>query len=319
MQKNKAIEIDPRIACSLHKLLSLKEKAIGFTFLPKYVPTSKLSGRHGSKFRGRGINFEELRSYKVGDDVKSIDWKVTLKTGTPHIRVYSEEKDRNVILCVDQTESMFFSSIDTMKSVVSAELAALCAWRALSDNDRVGAILMSNEENKYYSPKRGNKELVKLLTDITKTNQDLVFHKEKYLQKKDNKIKKTLDILLSNKTSQSIIIIISDFYNLSNESINKMKVLQEHNDILCIDIIDELEKNWKEQDDLIFSDGIMQLNITKKDENEKVSNFFVDKYNKKTSSLLKVLQAKGLPLIEIGTNGEHIKDFIKQIGGGSNV
>lgn len=319
MSKNKAEEIDPRIACSLNKLLSLKEKAIGFSFLPKYVPTSKLSGRHGSKFRGRGINFEELRSYKVGDDVKSIDWKVTLKTGSPHIRVYSEEKDRNVILCVDQTESMFFSSVDTMKSVVAAEIAALCAWRTLSDNDRVGAILMSNEENKYYSPKRGNKELVNLLTDITKTNQDLVSHKEKYSQTEDNKIKETLDMLLANKTRESIIIIISDFYNLSEISVDKLKALQEHNDVLCIDIIDELEKNWEDQDNLIFSDGLMQLNITKKAENDKVSAFFEDKYNQKTNSLLKVIQAKGLPLIEIGTEGTHIKDFIKQIGGTSNV
>src|ERR1700743_111771 len=111
-------------------LLGLKHRAKGFSFLPRQPVHSLLTGRHGSRLRGRGLTFEELRPYYEGDDVRAIDWASTARTGMPQLRVYTEERDRQVILLVDQRLGMFFGSRRAMKSVVAAEAAALAAWRA---------------------------------------------------------------------------------------------------------------------------------------------------------------------------------------------
>ena len=92
-----------------------------------------LHGRHASRLRGRGHNFEELRGYVSGDDIRNVDWKATARSGEPHIRVYIEERDRPVLLLIDQRHNMFFGTRRAMKSVVAAEAAALAAWRGRPD------------------------------------------------------------------------------------------------------------------------------------------------------------------------------------------
>ena len=134
------------IYTSLQELVALQYKASGFSFLPKQPVHSILSGRHNSRLRGRGLNFEELRHYRAGDDIRTMDWKVTNRTGKPHVRVYSEERERPVLLLVDQRINMFFGSQLKMKSVIAAELAALSAWRVLSVGDRIGALVFNDTE-----------------------------------------------------------------------------------------------------------------------------------------------------------------------------
>jgi uncharacterized protein (DUF58 family) len=92
------------------QLRALEFRARGFSFLPRQPARSVLTGRHSSRLRGRGLNFEELRHYQPGDDIRSLDWKVTRRTGKPHVRVYTEERERSVLLLVDQRVSMFFGS-----------------------------------------------------------------------------------------------------------------------------------------------------------------------------------------------------------------
>src|SRR5210317_654341 len=123
---------DDGIYVQMDGLVRLQHKASGFSFLPRQPVHSILSGRHSSKLRGRGLNFEELRDYLPGDDTRNIDWKVTARTRTPYVRVFTEEKDRSVWLLIDQRISMFFGSQQRMKSVVAAEAAAAAAWRVLS-------------------------------------------------------------------------------------------------------------------------------------------------------------------------------------------
>ena len=107
---------------------------------------SLLAGRHASRLRGRGLNFEELRHYFEGDDTRTIDWLATARLGSPHVRVYTEERDRPVLLLVDQRTAMFFGSRRAMKSVAAAEAAALAAWRVTSLGDRVGAVVFGDAD-----------------------------------------------------------------------------------------------------------------------------------------------------------------------------
>ena len=135
-----------RVTTTLNDLVLLKAEARGFSLLTRQPVGSLLAGRHASRLRGRGLTFEELRDYREGDDIRSMDWKATARLRSPHVRVYSEERERPVLLVVDQRSPMFFGSRRAMKSVVAAELAALGAWRALDSGDRVGGIVFNEQE-----------------------------------------------------------------------------------------------------------------------------------------------------------------------------
>jgi len=123
--REKADRPDPRVYADIDELVRLQFKAQGFSFLPRQPVHSILFGRHASRLRGRGLNFEELRRYVPGDDIRNVDWKATARAGEPNVRVFTEEKDRPMWLVVNQTQSMFFGSNERMKSVSAAEVVAL--------------------------------------------------------------------------------------------------------------------------------------------------------------------------------------------------
>lgn len=162
-----------RAFITLDELLRLKHRAKGFSFLPRQPVHSLLAGRHASRLRGRGLNFEELRHYFEGDDTRSIDWLATARLGSPHVRVYSEERDRPILLLVDQRSTMFFGSRRAMKSVAAAEAAALAAWRVTSLGDRVGAVVFGDEEIVEIKPQRRETGVVRVLAEVVRQNQAL--------------------------------------------------------------------------------------------------------------------------------------------------
>src|ERR1700727_1227652 len=128
----------------LDSLIALQFKARGFVLTHSQPMHSLLFGRHSSHVRGRGLDFEEMRNYVLGDDVRRIDWRVTARIQKPFVRVYSEERDRPTMVVVDQRINMFFGSRVSMKSVVAAEIAALAAWRVFHQGDRGGAFVFNH-------------------------------------------------------------------------------------------------------------------------------------------------------------------------------
>src|SRR4029079_11338777 len=129
--------LDAGVYVDLEQLIALEQKGRKVSLLPRPAVHSLLSGRYASRMRGRGLNFEEIRDYRSGDDVRSIDWKVTARLQSPHVRVFNEERDRQTLRVVDERLSMFFGSRRSMKSVVAAEAASISAWRVLGAGDRV--------------------------------------------------------------------------------------------------------------------------------------------------------------------------------------
>ncbi len=148
--RSKGIAHPPKVEASgaytsVDELVGLEATARDLTFLRKAPVRRLLAGRHESRMRGRGLSFEELREYLPGDDIRTIDWRVTARTGKPVVRVYDEEKDRPALVIVDQRINMFFGSRRAMKSVAAAEVAALCAWRITALGDRVGGFVFGDE------------------------------------------------------------------------------------------------------------------------------------------------------------------------------
>ena len=163
----------PGVYVDLEELIALEERGRKVSFLPRQPVHSLLSGRFASRMRGRGLNFEEIRDDRPGDDVRSIDWKVTARLRKPHTRVFNEERDRQALLIVDQRLSMFFGSRLAMKSVTAAQAAAVGAWRVLDVGDRVGAIVFNDRDIVEVGARRSRATVLQILSAIVAQNGEL--------------------------------------------------------------------------------------------------------------------------------------------------
>ncbi|PZX48521.1 DUF58 domain-containing protein [Algoriphagus chordae] len=229
------------IFCSLKDLLSMERHAHHFNLLArKQKVKSILGGKHASKLRGRGLDFEEVRQYVKGDDIRNIDWKVTARTRETHTRVFSEEKEKPALILVDQSKSMFFGSQKRTKSVVAAELAALAAFRILKEGDRVGGIVFADQGIDIVFPKRDRRNILRFFENIVKRNHELIDNQEGSF---DDLLKavtmKTRNIV----THDFMIILISDFHRYSPKMLQSVIIMSQHNDVILAKIADPFERN----------------------------------------------------------------------------
>lgn len=293
----------------LDELARLQHKASGFSFLPKQPIHSVLSGRHTSKLRGRGLNFEELRNYLPGDDTRNIDWKVTARTGTPYVRVYTEEKDRTVWLLIDQRVGMFFGSKGRMKSVVAAEVAAISAWRVLSVGDRVGALVFNDSDISVIPPHRSRERVMQILKQVVDKNHALSADpglKPDY--SKLNQVLKQVSLLAKH---DCLICLITDGDGLNPESRRYITRLAEHNDVLTAFIYDPLEKDMPSAGRLRFADGEGQLEADTS--NRKLRSAFKNEFEERLEWMQSASRRFSIPLLPLNTCSpvsEQIRDLL---------
>jgi len=251
-------DADPRIHVSLGHLQALERQARNLSFLPRQPARSILNGRHASRLRGRGLNFEELRGYLPGDDVRAIDWKVTARTGEPHVRVMTEERDRPAFIVVDQRMSMFFGSKLNMKSVTAAEAAALAAFRILDQGDRVGGIVFGDQHLAEIRPQRSRAALDRFLTALAEANG--LLHAD--AQAVDPMpLTRVLRAVARIATHNHLIIVLSDFDVVDDETRRFVAGLARHNDLVLGLVSDPFAEDMPEASHLIVSDGELQAEI----------------------------------------------------------
>lgn len=244
---------------NLRALLRLRYTAQGFNYLPNQRVGSLLSGRRRSRLRGRGLDFDELRHYRPGDDIRNMDWRVTNRTGKPHVRVYTEERDRPVIAVVDQRLPMFFGSQKKMKSVVAAEAAAITAWRVLAVGDRIGAILFNDKKTVEIKPTRSERRVIGCLGDLTAMNKDLSVGAGH--QPDTTGLTRALTQLERSIGHDYLVVLISDFYGWNESALKAIRRIRAHNDVICTLVYDPLERDISKADNLVVSDGQYQLEI----------------------------------------------------------
>ncbi len=251
-------EIDNRVHVDLAHLQSMQRFARRVSFLPKQPAGSVLNGQHASRLRGRGLNFEELRQYQKGDDVRTIDWKVTARTREPHVRVYSEERDRPVLILVDQRMSMFFGSKLNMKSVTAAEAAALAAWRIRLQGDRVGGAIFSDDSIAELTPKASSVALNRFLSVLASANSRL----EPGLQPD---VSVSLNDVLRAATRVAktgiMILVFSDFHDIDEGSEPLLRRLSAHNDVLLFPVSDPAGNALPDDFRVVASDRELQVTI----------------------------------------------------------
>ena len=249
---------DPRIHADLDHLRRFASRAKQISFLPRQPARSVLNGRHSSRLRGRGLNFEELRDYLPGDDVRSIDWKVTARTGKPHMRVFTEERDRPAMIVVDQRMSMFFGSRLNMKSVTAAETAALAAFRILDQGDRVGGIVFGDAVLAEIRPQRTRRALDRFLTAIAEANALLDANAPPV---EPMPLNRPLEAVARIARRDHLVFVLSDFAEVDERTELLLGGLARHNDVLLGVVTDPMANAFPENARFVVSDGVLQAEI----------------------------------------------------------
>ncbi|BFM11448.1 DUF58 domain-containing protein [Simiduia litorea] len=223
---------------------------------------SSLAGASRTKFRGRGMEFAEVRQYQPGDDVRSIDWRVTARTQTPFTKLYSEEREKPTFFLVDQRASMFFGSTQCFKSVFSAQLASTLGWTAAESGDRIGAMIAHTAGAEDIRPKGSQHAMLTLINRLHAHNQALS-------SPIASQNEKSLPALLSDCRRAlkpgSTLVIISDFADWSDECHKLITLLARHNDLLFFHIYDRLEQQLPSNSLLGINNGreLVQLDSNK--------------------------------------------------------
>ncbi|WP_170424646.1 DUF58 domain-containing protein [Ruegeria arenilitoris] len=262
MSQTAAYPDDPRIHVDADHLLRLGPKSRAISLLPRQPARSILNGRHASRLRGRGLNFEELRNYLPGDDIRTIDWKVTARTGKPHVRVYTEERDRPALLLVDQRVSMFFGTQVYMKSVIAAEAAAISAHRVLGQGDRVGGLVFGDTDLAEHRPQRRPAALTRFLASVGALNCSLRASQRSEATVALNAVLKQAARIAHTNT---LICVFSDFDGLDESSEILVRELAASNDLILFNISDPSSRELVPNLRLTVSDGDNQIELDSAD------------------------------------------------------
>jgi uncharacterized protein (DUF58 family) len=311
-RRTRAANGDAGVYADRDELMRLRYKASGFSFLPRQPIHSILAGRHASRLRGRGLNFEELRDYLRGDDPRHIDWKVTARTGKPHVRVYTEEKDRTVWLLVDQRMSMFFGSRRKMKSVVAAEAAAVAAWRVLSQRDRVGAMVFDDREIRIVEPQRSEQQVTRILDCIVEKNHALNAHAG--IEPNPSMFNRALRRVCELGRHDTLVCVVSDGSGIGTETRRYVTRLTEHNDVLFAFIYDPLERAFPDAGRLVFTDGRAQVEFNTA--SRALRDAYQANFERRLREFTATSRRHSIPLLALHTGAPVLEQVRGQLGAG---
>lgn len=206
------------------------KKIQGIHIHTNYLVNDVLAGEYESAFRGRGMEFEEVREYQAGDDVRDIDWNVTARMGHPYVKIYREERELTIMLMVDVSNSGQFGSVRQLKNDVAAEIAAILAFAAVKSNDKVGLIIFSDIVEKFIPPKKGRNHVWRVIREVLQ-------HKP---QSKQTDINVVLDFLNKITSRRVIAFLISDFIAKGYDQ--SLRITNKKHDVIAISITDPRER-----------------------------------------------------------------------------
>lgn len=263
-----------------------------------------MTGAHESRFRGRGMEFAESRIYQPGDDVRSIDWRVTARTGRPHTKLFQEERERPVILLVDLGASMFFGTRTAYKSVLAAECAALIAWAAMGGGDRVGALVSGRSAHRELKPVSGRRGVLRVLRALAALSRQAADDEEQQIRLADS-------LLRARHVARpgSLLVVISDFYSLDEEAAGHLTRMRQHNDMLACWIHDTLEREPPPPGRYGVSDGwqTATLDTIGRRARARYRSTFADQFE----ALRTTLGRLAIPLLPIAT-GDDVADALRR-------
>jgi len=271
---------------------------------------SILTGRFASRMRGRGLNFEEIRAYVPGDDLRHLDWKASTRVGHALVRSYTEERDRPALFVVDQRISMFYGTRRAMKSVVAAEIAALSAWMAFQTGDRAGLVLFDDSHIETIRPHRSRSRMHAVLGKLAQSNQSL--HADTDVRANPAQLGEALRSALHLATHDFLVCVISDFMGADEQTMQLMRELAAHNDVIAALVFDPSARAIPDRGKIVVTEGELQLELDfdKKTVREPLGNMF-DARMKQT---VDVLKHSGVPLLAVDTEQPTVQQVARLLG-----
>lgn len=218
-----------------------------FTYLLSNKPNAKvkhqMSGQYLAKTKGRGMEFDEARHYQPGDDVRTIDWRVTARTGKTHTKIFREEKDRPVFVFTDLLPSMHFGSQLLFKSVQACHLSALIAWKAKQNGDKIGGLILSEQDIFEAKPRARQQAVLHWLNGLQKQHNSLVVNSQSQLSRSnlEQKFIEACAHLRRVAHPGSLVYLVSDFQNVTDKALQHIFQLQKHCEVVACWINDPIE------------------------------------------------------------------------------
>lgn len=311
-------EGDGLVFISTHQLIQLRHEAHSLPLKAAKVRALQ-TGQYYSPFRGRGMEFDEVRLYQPGDDVRTLDWRVTARTGKAHTKLFREERERNVYVWVDFRSPMFFATRGIFKSVLAAKLAALLAWSAHHQRDRVGGLLFSDQQHFELKPRGGKSGVLHLLKLLSQMSSGMTKKSAEHTKQTDNEQEteqaqasyQALSRLRRVVKPGSLIFLISDFRGFGDQTEKVLTQISRHNDVVMMFIHDPLEQELPDEGIYRIGDG---ENVVPIDTSSPVMRVdYHDSFVEKETRLESVCKRHSLSFISLSTQDELISSLRQQL------
>lgn len=256
------------------------------------------SGHYHSSFKGRGMAFSEVREYQYGDDVRNIDWNVTARYNRPFVKIYEEERELTVMLLIDVSGSNEFGTRMAMKEDIITEIAAVIAFSAIHNNDKVGVIFFSNKVEKFIPPKKG-------VTHILRIIRELVDFKT---ENQDTNISEALKFLTNAIKKKCTAFVISDF--IDNKFADAIQIANSKHDVVAIRIYDPREMQLPPMGMAKFKDAETGRNIWVDTTNSKTRKLYEEWYRNSEKLIKTIFTRSGVDSAHIRTDEDYVRPLI---------
>ena len=281
-----------------HKELLKKVRRIEIR--TKHAVNDVFAGQYHSVFKGRGMEFDEVREYVFGDDVRSIDWNVTARTGTPHVKKFVEEREMTVMLLVDVSASNRFGSGAQLKRDLAAETAAVLAFSAIRNNDRIGLILFADEVELYVPPKKGSRHVLRLVREM------LAFRP----RSTGTQLAPALDYLNHVVSRKAVVFLVSDFL-FQDDCDRLLKATARRHDLIGLLIDDKRERTWPDAGVVQWIDAETGARFLADTSNRRVREAFALEQTRRAEALDARLRKSGIDFVRLRAGEPYDTELIR--------
>ena len=257
------------------------------------------SGEYHTVFKGRGMEFSEVREYVPGDDIRLIDWNVSARTGSPFVKIFSEERELSMMLVVDMSRSGTFGTSYRMKDEVAIEICALLAFSAMKNNDKVGLLIFTDKVEKFLPPRKGRQHVLRVLREI-------VYHEP---ENTGTNMKSALEYLLRVIRRNSVVFILSDFMDDGYQK--SLRVLSSKHDVIAIKVTDKLEMELPDAGLISLVDAETGENVVIDTSDKKIRNSYSALRKAQQEGLERMFKKINLDHITIKTGESYVEPLYK--------
>ena len=262
------------------------------------------AGKYHTAFRGRGMSFSEVREYRAGDDVRDIDWNVTARSRKPHIKIYEEERELTMMLLVDVSGSRIFGSTTRTKQNVITEIAAVLAFSAAQNNDKVGCIFFSDKVEKFIPPKKGKSHILMIIREL------ISFQPES----QRTAISEAVRFLTAVNKKRCTTFILSDFLSPASDQApleDALKIAGSKHDLVGIRVVDEREATLPDVGIVELQDAETGRKVWLDTSSRSVREHYAERWTERERSIEELLRRNRIDSATISTDGDYVAELIK--------